>query len=155
MWLNSVQRVWKKLFHFRMFPMSLCSILDKEETHYVPLVVFCEALHLHQESIQWQTMQTAPPQFAGLLKEWLTRVAQCVIMFTIEIHRTWLIHDLRSLGNNDQNRKIHSSSLIILLPLKTPDSSWCLLSSTNFETDILNSQAVPCSEAHWGRAGVS
>ena len=60
MWLNTVQGVWKKLFHFRMFPMSSCSILDKEETHYVPLVVFCEALHLHQESIQWQTMQTAP-----------------------------------------------------------------------------------------------
>ena len=34
------------------------------------------------------------------------------------------------------------NTLIILLPLKTPDSSWCLLSSTNFETDILNSQGV-------------
>ena len=109
--------------------MSSCSILDKEETHYVPLVVFCEALHLHQESIQWQTMQTAPTQFAGLLKEWLTRVAQRVSMFTIEIHGIWLIHDLRSLGNNDQNTHI------ILLPLKTLDSSWCLFPSTNFETD--------------------
>ena len=42
------------------WPRLHLSIPDKEETHYVPLVVFCEALHLHQESIQWQTMQTAP-----------------------------------------------------------------------------------------------